>query len=298
MGRITLLIILAIQFLSCDDQAVIHLPSKPQRLVLNCIAQDTKKWQVGVTLSDGILSIAPPFKAIKNASVSVYENDVLLETISNTNDFEGRYFFKNSFPVQGRTYRISVSAPSYESVSSSFVQPMTVTPDSLAVTILSENPAYENGKNVFIRAFFTDPPGENHYGISIKHKTDDSPFPAGSQSLGLTFLDPSYEDKAENNEQYGSSSRTFTDTKFENKKTYLDFQSIIWTANGFPSMNFYTVTIRTFTKEYYEYQKAVNLQNYTRNDPFAQPVPVKGNVTNGFGIFTGYTLSEKTWELK
>lgn len=297
MGRHTLVTILALVMLSCDDQAIIQLPNKPQLLVLNCITQDSKKWQVGVTLSNGILAVAPPFESVKNATVSIYEDDILMETVTNTTDSEGRYFFKNSFPVQGKTYRVEVSAAPYKSVSSSFVQPTGVIPDSLTITILSENPDYENGKNVAVRVYFTDPPGDNYYGISIKRKTNDSPFPTGSQALALTFLDPAYEDKTENNERYGVDYRTFADAKFDNKQTYLDFKSIIWTPTGFPSLQFYTVTLRTFTKEYYEYLKAVNLQNYTRNDPFAQPVPVKGNVTNGYGIFTGYTQTERTWEI-
>lgn len=286
---ITLIFILLI---SCNNISVIDLPESKPRIVLNSSTQDGTNWQIGVTESDGILALAPPFVAIKNATVMIFENDLLSETIENTSDFEGRYFFKNSYPIPGNSYRVEVTAPEFEGVSASYVQPLAITADSLIVTIIGDSPNNQNGKDVSIRVFFEDPPDDNYYIISIKRKTENDPFPSGAQSLGLTFMDPTYREESGNSKE-----PIFKDNKFNGNTAIIDFRSIIFEIPGDPQLPYYAVTIKTVTSEYYEYLKTANLQNYTRSDPFAQPVLVSGNVSNGFGIFTGYTKTERTWKL-
>ena len=46
---------------------------------------------------------------------------------------------------------------------------------------------------------------------------------------------------------------------------------------------------------YYEYLKTARLHDYTRENPFAEPLSVYSNVENGYGIFAGY--SSQTFEL-
>ena len=49
------------------------------------------------------------------------------------------------------------------------------------------------------------------------------------------------------------------------------------------------------SEAYYEYLKTARLHDESRENPFAEPLNVYGNVENGYGIFAGY--SSQTFEL-
>ncbi len=288
--------LLVITLLSCDTTATIDLPKRPQRLVLNCIAQDyntreLNSWKVRLSLSKGILGYLP-FDGVSNATINIYENEKLIEAPIESSFDKGSYYSQNSHPIPGKTYRIEATAQPYGTVSASFIQPMPVMTDALEIKILGTNPAFEYSRDVQFRVFLTDPPGDNYYAISIKRKTEDSPSPGGAAELNLAFIDPAYQ---ENNERY-TATLTFKDTYFDRQKTYLDFKSIISDRPGDLPLSFYSVTLNNLTKEHYDYLKTAYIQNSTRNDPFAQPIQVVNNIKNGFGIFTGFTQTVKTIE--
>jgi hypothetical protein len=54
------------------------------------------------------------------------------------------------------------------------------------------------------------------------------------------------------------------------------------------------VVLRSVSEDYYNYMATKELQDETSGNPFAQPVSVYNNVSNGFGIFAG--LSNSTFE--
>lgn len=277
--------------IACDTTTTVDLPKKNQRLTLNCIAQDNSPWQVNLSLSKGILEVLP-FDGVFNATVDIYENDKLVESVIETTDFEGRYFFQNSFPTPGKSYRIEAKAQPYGTVSAFFKQPLPVIADALEVKILGTNPAFEFSRDAQFRVFLTDPPGDNYYAISITRKSEDSAFPGSAALLNLAFIDPAYR---QNNEPY-SATLTYKDTYFDGQKTYLDLKSIISDYPDERPLNFYSVTLKNLTKEHYDYLKTSYLQNSTRNDPFAQPIQVVNNINNGFGIFAGFTQTVFTVE--
>ena len=62
--------------------------------------------------------------------------------------------------------------------------------------------------------------------------------------------------------------------------------------SSFQNSQKYTIFLRNTSKSYYLYRQSVDLQRWTEDDPFAQPVQIYTNITNGFGILSGY--NEKT----
>ncbi|MEL7148286.1 MAG: DUF4249 family protein, partial [Bacteroidota bacterium] len=47
-------------------------------------------------------------------------------------------------------------------------------------------------------------------------------------------------------------------------------------------------TVRNTSEAYYDFVRAKKIHQYNSGDPFAEPIPVNGNVENGFGVFAGY----------
>ena len=290
---------------SCNPSTTIDLPKNPLRLTLNCIGANGNPWKARVTLSMGILEF-PNFAPVQNATVNIYENGSLMETLTNGNflsikdsgpPVDCNYGSINFFPVPGNTYRIEVKAALYETISATYIQPLKVELDTLEVTILGPNPSYQYSKNIQFKVTFIDPPEENFYQLMIKAQSEDSLFPQAGAEFGLSFSDPAYK---ETNDIFYQRYYpiAFTDSYFNGKKTSLDFESIISQYPDSPPLNYYTVYINHISKDYYNYLKTFYLQDINLDDPFAQPVQVENNVQNGFGIFAGYTQTVKTFKVK
>ena len=307
-----LVIIVSLIFFSCDTTAIIDLPKNPPKLTLNCIGLNTQAyqynegWRARITLSTDILKF-PEFPMVQNATVSVYENGRLSETLSNGNfsDFKGwntpidcNYGSFNLPPIPGNTYRIEVKTEQYGILSATYVHPQQGEVDTLEIKILSPHPSYTNAKIVQFKVTFVDPLGENFYQIEIGRQSQAMPDPNRGQ-VGIDFTDPAYK---EANEMFPKIyfPRTFTDVYFNGKRTSLDFKSIIFEHPDNPTQtnNYYSVYLSNISKEYYYYLKAINLQEVNRDDPFAQPVKVENNIQNGFGIFTGYTQTVKYFKFE
>jgi hypothetical protein len=263
----------------------------PQKMVMNCLTRSDETWVVELTLSGSILDDLP-FKPLLTATVSIYENDILMESVVNTPDFEGRYFFEHSYPVPGNTYRIEATASPFQTITANFIHPLPVELDSLVVTILGASPEFKDSKDVVVRVYFTDPPGENYYGVKCVFKSEDVQFPQYTQSFGLILVDPAY--SANGNGALCTLMPTFSDAHFDGTSAFIDFKTLLYERPDAPSIDFCTVTLVSLTKDYYNYLRAANLQNSSRQDPLAQTVPVKGNIENGFGIFAGFAQTLRT----
>jgi hypothetical protein len=82
-------------------------------------------------------------------------------------------------------------------------------------------------------------------------------------------------------------SGTFPDTIFtrQGEVAYLPYST-------FKSHSL-SVILRSTTQEYYRYLYTRDLQGAVNNNPFAQPVQVFSNTSNGIGIFAGFNQSEQ-----
>lgn len=60
----------------------------------------------------------------------------------------------------------------------------------------------------------------------------------------------------------------------------------------------YQLILRTLSKEYFQYVASQELQAYSYDDPFAQPVVIYGNVRGGLGIFAGFSEDAREVEFR
>jgi hypothetical protein len=54
------------------------------------------------------------------------------------------------------------------------------------------------------------------------------------------------------------------------------------------------VELKTLSRDFYDYEITSDIQWKSDGDPLAQPINVYDNITNGFGIFAGYSSSRRT----
>lgn len=64
----------------------------------------------------------------------------------------------------------------------------------------------------------------------------------------------------------------------------------------FTSSNDYYVFVRKCSADYYEYLSSVKQQDWNTGDPLAQPVIIRGNIENGFGLFGGYSQTYRKFD--
>jgi Domain of unknown function (DUF4249) len=300
-------IVVVVLVVSCKTSDIVTLPENPPKIVVNCVTENDSLFTASVSLSSGILNKNPNpnyygFVPISTAKVDLYENGQFLETLTPyTNPYPTStpddqladdYYAKNARARIGKTYTIEVTQEGYNMVSSTYTQPPPIAVDSFSTHVGGLDPRPEYAEDSVLENFyhfeFNDPPGENYYEVVffIIHPG------YSSEVLSPKFINSEYKESNLGGQE-GDPGIVFADTYFDGKRAILDLKSAIgrqWVKGTW----LYGVYLRNVTREYYFYRKNLNQQVVNASDPFAQPTNVQNNISNGFGIFAGFTQTVKT----
>lgn len=269
--------------IGCELIVDIDVPFEQRQLTLNSLFHKDSLWSVHVSLNQHILDEATT-ERVRNATVVVYKNDTPIDTLSHVSN--GLYRSDTAKPEIGQSYKITASAAGHQDVSAYSYIPLPTTITQVDVNTIEDvnTPADEST----IRVRFTDEPDEdNYYQIILEEETE----VIDSQTGKITTMryrvpidtdDPSIE----NDEYVDYDGFLIRDKFFNNAEGVVSFKTFnIQQRHGM------IVTVRTVSEDYYRYKTTGGLQDETSGSPFAQPVNVYKNVTNGFGIFAGYSES-------
>ena len=83
----------------------------------------------------------------------------------------------------------------------------------------------------------------------------------------------------------------FKDTLFDGRSHEIELSCRFIEPEGRP----FFLQVLYISETFYDHLQSARLHDYTRDNPFAEPLNVYGNVENGYGIFAGY--SSRTFEL-
>ncbi len=290
-----LLILLVISLLSfgCETIVDIEVPRDPPSLVINSTLSDDEFIKVHISQSQYILE-SGDYKMITGAVVEIFEEGTLVETLP---DSLGGYYISATYtPKRGKTYSIKVSKNGFETATAEVLMPLdTANILSVKMDTVRENiDGYVSHYLRFSIEIKDDKAYDNFYDISVyrggyfkryDHSVDppvliDSLY--SYQKLYLQSRDPSLEDF----QSYGQDI-LFNDQLFNGSTYKMNVLSSIWIDSEYPDENQYTyfVMLRNTSNSYYLYKISSQLQYWTEEDPFAQPVTVYNNIENGFGIF-------------
>lgn len=294
-----ILILIALVFAGCESSDIITLPHQEPKLVVNCLGFNNHTWKARISGSRDVLDLSQ-YPDISNATVKIYENGDFVETLV-VDPFQGQidrgilYSGSVSSPTPGNTYKITVEAPGYPMAQSEFRQPDLVPLATLDIKKLGPTslPDIFPGANDYqVTITFDDPEQENYYEVLASFNAETGQSSSTGGQLGLRFIDPAYN---ENNETFWYETQAFDDKYINGKSTTLQFLMPMYPPSEQQQIEEYhfTVVLRNITKEYYDYLKTTSLQRKTANDPFAQPVIMSNNIVNGYGVFGGFTQSDK-----
>lgn len=241
--------------------------------------------------------------AITDAKVELYGDGQLVQTyeyveLYQTNAGNGQTVTRDIYVVEesknfevNTNYELRVSSPTYGEITATqtLLTPTkilsgTYEEDGISGIFGEEISEDEEGNEVSDRAEeiaikFQDKAGEKNYYAVQAVGFYDAETPTGMEEYGekfyLTPVDPATEE--------GLGALIFSDATFDGKEYEFKMAAFFAQTEGLKRVE---VILYTITEDRYLYEKT--LINYENNDgnPFAEPVIIHENVSQGNGIFT------------
>lgn len=281
-----LLVAVVVTTISCKKIVQSEFPDIEQKPVVNSIIVQDSTIKINVSLSGKLDSNDLTF--VDNATILLYIDDVLAETINHSAD--GMYI-SNIIAEPNKKYSSIVKIPGYEDVKCSCkIPPKT---DLLDVTLT--NLAYIDSEGTIFPSvaikFRNNPDTLLYYEIAIKNLRYDSYY--------------------ERNDDFYASLVGIEDPVLINEGLPIAvFSNQIITGNEYTmTLNYFTmgtswnlshlypiiVELRSISSEYYNYAQALYLYKEQLGnesiDGRILPLSIYSNVENGYGIFAGYSIN-------
>ncbi|MCH8316906.1 MAG: DUF4249 domain-containing protein [Bacteroidetes bacterium] len=285
---------------SCEKvEDIVDFPRHKSRLVVNGFFHADSRWEFDVSKSLSVIDNAPLAK-INNASIQIFENDILIETLTflfKDGTHDGFYYSDNK-PVFGKNYSIVVSADGFETVSAADKLPTPVPIVSTDLKIIDSSFFMSNDSNIYgyinsaVSIKFNDPAGEeNFYQLEVLYhykiyNSDSSSYQPRFISFHLKSDDLSIEEGLGGN-------IIFSDLIFDGQTYEISAEFTHTHYNAPPEFTYY-IYLKSLSKSCFLYKKTYGLYLNRMNNPFAEPVQVYNNIENGFGIFAGYVADVDT----
>jgi hypothetical protein len=256
------------------------------KLVVNSLFASDSLWSVEVSKSLSVIDQGT-LDNIENATVVISTGSgTPVETLTHIS--AGKYV-GTQMPQVGETYRVDVSAPNYASVYGEDAVPEIVNAyalDTVTKTISGED-------HLVAQLTFDDPAGvKNYYRFSIEIGYWE--YWSGSFGLDSMYFeeqvwiqlnDPSFEGGGSNS---WSDAGIMSDLLFDGQTKTVELPITEWFLSlediRIEHIDVYFSNVSQTT---HYFNRSYQLYQETQGNPFAQPVQVYSNITNGFGVFGG-----------
>ena len=322
---IPVFLILAGFYSSCEKVIEFEGEALERKLVLYSVLNPDSVIDVYISYSLPIFDLSP-YGQVTSADVSLFRDDTFIETLSYKPPSPrseymppvslSNYISASEIPLPGSTYRLEVSLPGYQSVSSEAVLPTPVPIISLDTTRITYRESdmdflWEWSEwNVSLR--FRDPPGEENYyrlvlrqvsgyytGDKFLPYSDEYPVVVDEQEVLWIQTDDPLLNPEEENSIFGSdvpnAFSVFSDELISGKEYELDFilnPYFEYLDTSYHEFFQFRIELQSISKDLYQYLMSYSAQWMLGDDLFSEPVIVHSNVNGGLGIF-GASASSK-----
>lgn len=258
-----------------------------------------------------------PLKSIKNAKLILFENGFRKD--SGVFDAStSKYLFLKTYPKAGFTYKITVNVEGFKAVEASTTIPQSVKITDGNIVIAKQfDKVIFNGVGADTQTYFTDATAQ--FNVKDSDHTVQNCllikanylYPNSGNVLvqdwvlrfpGIENFAPYDADYISNNitytryHAYGKTTWILNAPELRNKAKQFVLESgkqevfLKSKKNRLEKLN---ITVETFSPELYEYYRSMYLYFQVRNNYFALPVQIPGNVVNGYGMFGSHsTITE------
>lgn len=275
-----------ILFASCTLVVDVDIPIQEAKLIVNSLFTPDSVWQVEITDSRNILDDTHFIVREVDEIVIFDEFENIVATLS-SNGFG--VYRSDKKPEHGKTYSVRIKSEGKKVLTARGIIPESISISSVKIDTVLVNHEYGTTQNLVLEVKFKDPAEEvNYYRFDLIVKQAYEYYNPQTQELvkdtsrWVYFLQVDTPSLLEDNYSHS----IISDAKFNGREVSIRFKPIHGLLGGNTKLDFIS---RNFSEEYYKYSTTLELQNNTREDPFAQPVKVFSNINNGLGIFAGYS---------
>lgn len=276
------------------------------KLVVNCVAEPGSSFEFSITRSLNALDNAP-IKTYKSATIKLYGDGKLLETIKYSS-LLGGYYSDTTIARNHIKYSIEVTGSGLQTVNADLVLPEQVKIDYANLEIKGKQAdSWNNGSQIQKYEYYTggtlqlkfkDIGSEsNYYLVYLNEIWSGSSVNNYYGAYGWETSYPGVEsllDQSGFSNDYGSY-MFFTD-RIDNGKeinlimTRQNGRYTIVTPND--TLIGYQIELHSMSEDYYKHFYSLKTAEFNMDDPFSQPTQVFCNVRNGYGIFGGRTIDQ------
>ena len=308
MKKIILYTWLTLSFFSCENMETVvdlDIPETPPVLVMNGVLDTDTTTRLLVSHSVGAFSNEIP-TSINNAEIVLYENNILIDTLSVNMQNTISYYFNNggfSFdsipmnyyesnivPRKNTNYRIEAKHPNYPNIYAD-----TFIPDDIEVYDIDVDTLTNDEKISFNFSFIDDVNADNYYRLKLFSKC----YKKWENEFGEIEIYPltrGYQEFASNDPSFPSNSIPwdgytfsgsqviFSDALFNGEEKNIRIDII---NEGYEYADCDTIGLQfsVFSSDTYSYYNS--LDNHREKGPIGifggEVIPVYSNVENGLG---------------
>lgn len=313
---LALTVMAALAAASCETVIDYKGPETEPKAVIYALLQPDNFISVSVSESHSVFQVPWKPRQIKDATVRVYRDGELLETLAYSGSEPEEpdapvspyslYRSQTNKPESGYTYRIEVLIPGYPAAWGETSIPAPV-PVVVADTSYKTN---EHGyRELYISLRFRDPAAkENYYRFTAPSRhgvyrgdthlpydpeqkvyviIGDMNYGALSDPIIAPVHDDDFLDMYLENDYYIFNDELIAGREYDLKLHY---------AGMDVNVDYYEFlraffTLNSLTKDLYLYLQSYSAYRQTNDDPLSEPVQVYSNVTNGLGIVGALSFS-------
>lgn len=312
-----IVLVLSIFTFACSEPIDIDIEDQDRVLVVNSVINPDSLIKVNLARSLSVKESDSSFKFIENATVEIYENGTLIDELSHS---KNGYYISSHKPKENTTYKLIAKAANFEPAQSEIKIGMPVPIKSLTADIEVESYTetwwdeetqtefdttiyYIVSERSFINVSFDDNPNEeNYYFLALYTYQDVYEYlPPNYEEvyMGEKLQPIDYNNASLSYENYyysnGLVGYAISDDFFNGQTYSSNLDLYLWSV---PKKPYIYVQLLSINKEFFDFVTSYNKYEESTYNPFAEPVNVRSNIENGFGIFTGYSTSKdsvKIW---
>lgn len=284
-------------FFSCQKVLELDAETTTPKIVVNSLFSTNQEWSVNVSKSSNVLE-NQFLEDIPNATVTILdENDNLIHALV-YNGFDGFVGSSPVFPSPNQRYKVNVSAPGFRSVSASDFSPLAVPIVRLDTSSGISTSSGEIEKSITVT--FQDPGStDNYYGLELDLERYLRTFNSSTGEYDTAFLYTQSVNISSTNPSLDNgggdgflTTLNFTDNLFDGRQQSIKIS--YFSYETFTPEEFWVRKVRllSLSESSYKFSKTYAAYLNSSGNPFAEPIQVFTNVSNGFGIFGGQSISE------
>ncbi|MDR2840750.1 MAG: DUF4249 domain-containing protein [Paludibacter sp.] len=322
-----LLLLPVLALFQCENPIDFDFDLVESKLVLHALLTPSENVSVQLSASRFFLDESNTFRKINNATILLFRDDVIIDTLHRSVEDEAGYYFSDYIPHAGDHLKLQAAAQGFESVESEITvvaPPNLISAEALDIKcraqtvkrIISNQPykTYIDTVIYYLTANITitiadTPEVDEYYNIILYLKTNYRdgtseltrfPFESNNMVFSSNEVNVDMFGGGEMEKNYN----IFSDELFAGKNYSItvnlpeDFYSNFW-VEKITESQYLVIELHSVSRDYYFYRLTASksYNGMEMGGMFGEPVQIYSNVKNGIGVVGSYNVARKEIKL-